>query len=124
MPERKNYQKMIVINLHEINYIEDVLKLLTEEFAHETVVVDAEAIRSRHGDALPEIGLTMASFFNIFQKHSHLNQNYLITALLTETNAKNIAKRLAALKCEERYAVSFWFLPVDGYFYHKGDCEK
>ncbi len=123
MPDRKNYKKMIFVNLHEINYIEDVLKLLTEEFARETVVVDAEAIRSRHGDELPEMGLSMASFLNIFQQRSHLNQNYLITALLTEENAKNIEKRLQAIKCEDRYAVSFWLLPVEGYFYHKGECD-
>lgn len=122
MPDRKNYKKMILINLHEINFIENVLTLLTEEFARETIVVDAEAIRSRHGDELPEMGFTLSSFLNVFQEHSHLNQNYLITALLTEEHAKKLSQRLKELKCEDRYAVSFWFLSVDDYFYHKGEC--
>jgi hypothetical protein len=43
----------------------------------------------------------------------------LIEAIADESAMEPIAARLKELRKEDRHASFFWFVPVQGYFYHK-----
>jgi len=107
---------MLVVNLHEIEYLNEVLEALAREQVLDCVVQQVECIPSHHpGDGLePSMFSSVAGLF----KPQH-NVNYLIMAVAEEQSVGLISASLKALYKEDRYACSFWFLPMMGYWYHK-----
>lgn len=110
----KNFNTMIVINLHEPEYLKEVLECLAEEYVHETLVMDAESIQSRHDNNFPSISF-------ILQTIKDDNLNNFVTAVLNKEQIPSLAERLKNVKTNDRYACSFWFIPIEGYFWHKAD---
>lgn len=108
----KNFNTMIVINLHEPEYLKEILECLAEEYVHETIVLDAESIQSRHDSNFPNISL-------ILQTIKDENHNNVITAILNKEQIPSLSDRLKKIQTEDRYACSFWFLSIEGYFWHK-----
>jgi len=107
---------MLIVNLHEIEYQNDVLEVLAREQVRDCVVQQVECVPSYHpGDGMePSMLASIAGLF----KPQH-NVNYLITAVADETSIEPITTSLKTLYKEDRYACSFWFLPIAGYWYHK-----
>lgn len=109
---------MLVINLHEIDFLEKTITILSEEYVRDCVVHNAEGIVSRHGDeAIPIQGFLKAGLSSLFKEQR--NQNYVILAAIKKENKDNLSKKLQMLHLENRRAASFWFVPIEGYFYHK-----
>ena len=107
---------MLFVNLHEIEYLDEVLEALGREQVRDCVVQQVECVPSYHpGDGLePSMLASVAGLF----KPQH-NVNYLIMAVAEEQSVDQIAASLKALYKEDRYACSFWFIPMTGYWYHK-----
>ena len=110
---------MIVVNLHEIDFLEDVLNELAEEFVRDCVVYNAEGVKSRHGSKNPVFGFSGASLTSLFKESRNLN--YIIMAITEEAKIEVITERLKKIQTESRWASSFWFVPLSGYFYHMGN---
>ncbi|MBU0580582.1 MAG: hypothetical protein KKA19_05345 [Candidatus Margulisbacteria bacterium] len=117
MSNKKNV--MAVINLHETDFLEHTLKALAEEYVRDCVVYNAEGVASRHGKELPTFGFAHASLTSLFKDAR--NPNYVILAVAEQSKIKAISKRLQKLHKDNRWAASFWFIPITGYFYHKGE---
>ena len=109
---------MLVVNLHEVEFLEQTLKALASEGVRDCVVREVEGVPSHHGG--PQLGQAiLGSIGSLFKQDR--NVNYLIQAVADESAVEGINARLAELRKEDRYAASFWFIPVQGYFYHKSD---
>lgn len=109
------FNTMVFINLHETEYLVDVLECLTEEFVHETVVSQGESIQSRHdNNNIPNISF-------ILQTLRNESNNNIITAVMDKARIGSLSKRLKEIKDCEKYACSFWFIPIEGYFWHKAE---
>ncbi len=107
---------MLVVNLHEIEFLDETLAALSQAHVHDCVVQEAEGVASYHtGDNLEPN--TLASIAGLF-KRQH-NVNYLILAVTEEERMEQISTALKAIYVEDRYASSFWFVPLKGYWYHK-----
>lgn len=107
---------MVMVNLHEIEFVEEVLTALAETGVLDCVVREVEGVASHHGGAQLDTSV-LGSIRGLFSQDRNLN--YLIQAVADEERIEEISARLQALCKEERYAASFWFVPVQGYFYHK-----
>lgn len=107
---------MLVVNLHEIEFLEEVLTALANEQVRDCVVQQVECVPSYHpGDGLePSMLASVAGLF----KPQH-NANYLIMAVTDENRKESISTALKAYYKEDRYACSFWFMPMMDYWYHK-----
>jgi nitrogen regulatory protein PII-like uncharacterized protein len=109
---------MVVVNLHEIEFLEEVLTVLADAGVLDCVVRQVEGVASHHvGDQLEPT--VLGSIRQLFSQDRNLN--YLIQAIMDEEMKASISAALKRLLKEDRYAASFWFLPVQGYFYHKGE---
>jgi len=117
MPAKK-YTHLLMINLHEVQYLNDILKVLSKEYVRETLIIDGEGVHSRHGDSFPEIGMLLKGLMSSLKEKN--NQNFLVLALVKKEKIANIRNALKMIIHEERYAASFWVIPVEDYFYHKG----
>ena len=107
---------MLVVNLHEIDFLNEVLEALAQSQVRDCVVEQVECVPSYHPGEGPEPNM-LASVAGLF-KPQH-NVNYLIIAVTEEQKLEQISSALKALYKEDRYACSFWFVPVMGYWYHK-----
>jgi hypothetical protein len=108
---------MVVVNLHETEFLEDTLTILAEAGVLDCVVHQVECIASHHtGEQLEPT--VLGSISRLFTQDRNLN--YFIQAVAEETMKEMISDHLKRLLKEDRYAASFWFMPIDGYFYHKG----
>jgi len=109
---------MVVVNLHEIEFLEETLTALAEAGVLDCVVREVEGLPSHHavGQLEPAV---LGSISNLFKQDR--NTNYLIQAVADETSIGRISDRLKRLWKEDRNAASFWFVPIQYYFYHKGD---
>jgi len=104
---------MVIINLHETEYLVEILECLAEEYVHETVVSNGESIQSRHdNNNIPNISF-------ILQTLKDESNNNIITAIMDKTRIASLSERLKAIKTNNKYACSFWFIPIEGYFWHK-----
>jgi hypothetical protein len=108
---------MVVVNLHETEFLEDVLKILAEAGVLDCVVNQVECIASHHirGQLEP---MVLGSIRHLFTQDRNIN--YFIQAVAEDEMKGTITAHLKRLLKEERYAASFWFMPIEGYFYHKG----
>ena len=116
MPKEISY--MLVINLHETDYLESTLDALAKEYLRDIVVYDAEGIASRHGADLPNFNFFEAGITSLLSTKN--NQNAVILAVVATDHKESLSKRLQALRLDDRWAASYWFVPIEGYFYHKG----
>jgi len=108
-----------MINLHEVDKLEEVLSSLSEEYVKDCVVYSAEGIISRHKgqeatSALGLINFSLSDFLN-----EPRNQNFLIIAVTDDQHKSEIIKKLKFIQKENRLASSFWFIPIEDYYYHK-----
>jgi hypothetical protein len=107
---------MIVVNLHETEFLEEVLTILAEAGVFDCVVNQVECIASHHtGEQLEPT--VLGSIRRLFTQDRNIN--YLIQAVVEDAMREPVSARLKRLLKEDRYAASFWFLPAEGYFYHK-----
>lgn len=106
----------VVINLHEIEFLEESLTALAEAGVRDCLVREAEGVPSHHAEGKLESAV-LGSITNLFQRDR--NMNYLIQAVAEETAIGRISARLKRLWKDDRYAASFWFVPIQGYVYHK-----
>ena len=107
---------MLVVNLHEIDFLEETLTALAHAHVRDCVVQEVEGVASYHpGDDMEPS--TLSSIAGLF-KRQH-NVNYLIIAVTDEERMAQIATVLKGLYKDDRYACSFWFVPVLDYWYHK-----
>ncbi|MGR8932297.1 MAG: hypothetical protein ACU836_16840 [Gammaproteobacteria bacterium] len=107
---------MVVVNLHEIEFLNEVLEALARAQVRDCVVQQAECMPSYHPGAGPEPNM-LASVAGLFKPQHNLN--YLIMAVADEESMGQITMSLKALYKEDRYACSFGFVPMIGYWYHK-----
>ncbi len=108
---------MIIVNLHEIDYLEETLTALAEEHVKDCVVYNVDGVASHHG-AEPVLEPTvLGSIASLFTQEKNINN--LIIAVTDEESIDNVSNRLKKLYKEDRYTSSFWFIPIKGYFYHK-----
>lgn len=107
---------MLVVNLHEIDFLDETLAALARGQVRDCVVQQVEGVVSYHPGKGPEPD-TLASIAGLF-KPQH-NVNYLIVAATEEQQMEQISTALKTLYKEDRYACSFWFVPMMGYWYHK-----
>jgi hypothetical protein len=119
MPKDISY--ILTVNLHETDHLEEVLEMLAEEYVRDCVVFDAEGIQSRHGESLPKFIFFREGISNLLE--SKRNLNVIIQAAVSATHRESVAKRLSSVTEGDRWAASFWFIPIEGYFYHKGDSQ-
>lgn len=110
---------MLVVNLHETDYLQDVLDILADEYVRDCVVYNAEGIASRHGKEIPDYGFFRGGLTGLLDNPN--NQNLVIQAVLDKTHLDGIKEKLKSIIVDDRWASSFWFVPIEGYFYHKGD---
>jgi hypothetical protein len=107
---------MIVVNLHETEFLEEVLTLLAEVGVLDCVINQVECIASHHtGEQLEPT--VLGSIRRLITQDR--NMNYLIQAVIEDAMREPVSARLKQLRKEDRYAASFWFLPAEDYFYHK-----
>jgi hypothetical protein len=107
---------MLVVNLHEIEFLDETLTALARTEVLDCVVQEVEGVPSYHaGDNLEPN--TLASIAGMFRRQRNIN--YLILAVTDQERMEQIATALKALYKEDRYACSFWFVPMMGYWYHK-----
>lgn len=107
---------MLVVNLHEIEFLDETLAALAQERVLDCVVHEADGVPSYHGDEYLEAGM-LASVAGLFKRQR--NVNYLIMAVTDEERMAAISEALKAIYAEDRYACSFWFVPMLDYWYHK-----
>jgi nitrogen regulatory protein PII-like uncharacterized protein len=112
---------MIVINLHEVDFLEKTLNALAEEYVRDCVVYDAQGVASRRGQDIPSFGFAQAALSSLFKEER--NQNYVILAITEEKRITTISKHLKKLHKDNRWAASFWFMPIKGYFHHKEEAK-
>jgi len=109
-------KQMLVVNLHEIEYLEEILTALAQQQVLDCVVREVEGIASHHRGASME-ETVLGSIKNLFQQDR--NTNYLIQAVTDEEKIPVISERLKQFRKQDRYACSFWFMPISSYRYHK-----
>jgi nitrogen regulatory protein PII len=109
----------VVINLHETEFLEETLTALAEAGVLDCVVREAEGVPSHHAGGQLEPAV-LGSIANLFKRDR--NMNYMIMAVAEEADMDRITDRLKRLWKQDRYAASFWFLPIHSYFYHKAEA--
>ena len=107
---------LVMVNLHETEVLEDVLTALAEAGVRDCVVREAEGVPSHHAEGQLE-PMVLGSISNLFKRDR--NMNYLIQAVADEAAIGRIGARLKRLWKDDRYATSFWFVPIRDYCYHK-----
>jgi len=107
---------MLVVNLHEIEFLNETLTALARERVLDCVLQEVDGVPSYHGDDFMEPNM-LASVAGMFKRQRNIN--YLITAVTEEQHMEGISSALKKLYKENRYACSFWFVPMMGYWYHK-----
>ncbi len=109
-------KRMLMVNLHEIDFLEETLTLLARYKVTDCVVHEVEGVASHHtGKGLEPV--VLGSIASLFKQDR--NVNYLIHAVADEEMVGPISAGLKGLQKEDRYASSFWFVPIEGYCYHK-----
>ena len=107
---------MVFVNLHEVDFLEETLTALAEEHVRDCVVYTVDSVASHHGMGRIE-PFVFGSISRLFSQDRNLNK--LIIAVTEEKRVDAITNRLKQFYKEDRWAASFWFIPVRGYFYHK-----
>ncbi len=107
---------MVIVNLHEIDFLEETLTALAESHVKDCVVYNVDGIASHHEGPTLE-PTVLGSVARLFTQDRNLN--YLIAAVTEEEEIDQVSGRLKQLYKEDRFASSFWFIPIKGYFYHK-----
>jgi len=107
---------MLMVNLHEVEFLEATLKILAQAEVRDCVVNEVESVVSHHvGDTLePSV---LASIGGLFKQERNIN--YLIHAVTDSDRQAWLDGALRGLYKEDRYACSFWFVAIQGYCYHK-----
>lgn len=108
---------MVVINLHETEYIEDALTVLAEAHVRECVVQEVDGVASHHLPGKKLESSVVGSISGLFKQDRNINK--LIMAVTDEDKIEEITEGLKKLYKTDRWAASFWFMPIQGYFYHK-----
>ena len=109
-------KRMLMVNLHEVEFLEETLKILAQAGVSDCVVREVESVVSHHlGDALEPT--VIASIAGLFKQERNIN--YLINAIVDRGKETWLTDALKGLYKVDRYACSFWFLDIDGYWYHK-----
>jgi len=108
---------MIIVNLHETDFLEETLTTLAEAKVRDCVVYNVDGVASHHGGERILEPTVLGSIGRLFTQDRNIN--YLILAVTEEEKIDEITGRLKQLYKEDRYASSFWFVPIKGYFYHK-----
>ncbi len=108
---------MVLVNLHEVDFLEETLTALAEMHVKDCVVFNVDGVASHHAIETTLEPSVLGSIASLFTQDRNLNN--LIIAITEESNKENISKHLKQLYNEDRYASSFWFIPIEGYFYHK-----
>jgi nitrogen regulatory protein PII-like uncharacterized protein len=109
---------LVMVNLHETECLEEALRALAEAGVLDCVVREVEGVASHHmGEQLESS--VLGSIRSLFKQDRNLN--YLIQAVAEEEMMGRIGDRLRRLRKEDRYAASFWFVPIQGFFYHKSE---
>ncbi|MGY6276385.1 hypothetical protein [Methylomonas sp. MgM2] len=111
---------MLVVNLHEIEFLNKVLEALALSQVLDCTVRQVDCVPSYHPgeDMEPNMLASVAGLF----KPQH-KVNYLIMAVADEESIEQISASLKSLYKEDRFACSFWFLPMMNYWYHKNQAE-
>jgi hypothetical protein len=107
---------MLVVNLHEIDFLNEVLAALARMQVRDCVVQQVECVPSNHMQDGLEPNM-LASIAGLFKPQHKIN--YLINAVADQQDIEQISITLRALYKEDRYVCSFWFVPMVGYCYHK-----
>ena len=108
---------MLVVNLHEIDFLDETLLALAQVQVRDCVVQEVEGVASYHPDSMEPN--TLSSIAGLFKRQRNLN--YLIVAVTQEEHMEEISMLLKKLYKEDRYACSFWFVPILNYWYHKAE---
>lgn len=111
---------MVIINLHEVEFLEEALKALAEEHIRDCVVYNVDGIASHHGLGRIE-PFVFGSISRLFSQDRNLNK--LIIAITEEKRIESITNHLKKFYKQDRWAASFWFVPIKGYFYHKHSID-
>ena len=105
-------ETMLVVNLHEIEFLDETLTALARAQVRDCVVHEVDGVPSYHaGDNMEPS--TLASIAGLFKQQR--NVNYLIVAVTDEQSMEPISAALKALYKEDRYACSFWFVQFGCY---------
>lgn len=111
----KNY--MVIINLHETEFLEDTLTALAEAHVRDCIVYTVDGVASHHGAGRAVESVVLGSIARLFTQDRNINK--LILAVTDEMMIDEIKERLRRFYKEDRWASSFWFIPIEGYNYHK-----
>jgi len=106
----------VTVNLHETEFLEEALTALAESGVRDCVVREVDGVVSHHAEGRLD-PVVLGSISNLFKRER--NMNYLIQAVADEASVGCITDRLKELWKDDRYAASFWFTTIQGYFYHK-----
>jgi hypothetical protein len=107
---------MICINLHETEFLEETLEALAKVSVKDSVVYTVDGIASHHGRG-PIEPFVFGSISRLFTKDRNINK--FILAVIDEEKIQEVTEELKLLNKQDRWAASFWFVPIQGYFYHK-----
>lgn len=108
----------VVVNLHETEFLEEILTALAEAGVLDCVVREVEGLPSHHVHGQLE-SVVLGSIANLFKRDR--NVNFLIQAVADEAAIGTISDRLKRVWKDDRLAASFWFTPILSYVYHKGE---
>ncbi|HLC15193.1 MAG TPA: hypothetical protein VJL89_03080 [Thermodesulfovibrionia bacterium] len=111
---------MVFINLHETKFLEEVLTVLAEEHVRDCVVYTVDGVASHHGMGRVD-PFVFGSISRLFSQERNVNK--LIIAVTEQKNIEAITNRLKTFYKQDRWASSFWFVPISGYFYHKHSID-
>jgi len=111
---------MLVVNLHETEFLDETLTLLARAEVRDCVVHEVDGVPSYHAGETPQL-TTLSAVAGLFRQQRNINN--LIVAIADEARVEEISGALKSLYAKDRYACSFWFLPVSGYWYHKSAKE-
>lgn len=82
------------------------------------MVREVEGVPSHHAEGQLD-PVVLGSIANLFKRDRNIH--YLIHAVADEAAIGRISVRLKRLWKDDRYAASFWFVPIRDYCYHRPD---
>jgi nitrogen regulatory protein PII len=108
---------MVIINLHETEFLEETLTALAEFHVRDCIVYTVDGVASHHGTGRAAQSVVLGSIARLFTQDRNINK--FIMAVTNETMIDEIKEHLRSFYKEDRWASSFWFVPIEGYHYHK-----
>lgn len=109
---------MMILNLHETEFLEETLTALAKVHVRDCIVYTVDGVASHHGTGAIEPSV-FGSISRLFKQDRNINK--LILAIIDEEKIEEIKESLKTFYKEDRWASSFWFVPIKEYFYHKHD---